>query len=76
MNCKRCNGTGDEPVQREIGRRMKAMRLEADFGLREMACRMGISHGFLSQLESGQRTWSRRLVSNFNHHLVTKHTKL
>ena len=74
MNCKRCNGTGQEPNQKNIGSAMKGLREDDGIGLREMAGYMGISHGFLSQLESGQRTWSQRLVRLF-HQQRTKHQK-
>lgn len=73
MKCKRCDGTGDEPVQKEIGRRFKVLRKAGRLGLREMAGYMGISHGYLSQLEGGTRTWSRSLTQRFSRQL-TKHT--
>lgn len=74
MNCKRCNGTGEEPNQKDIGRHYKSLRVLRGIGLREMAACMGISHGFLSQLESGQRTWSRSLIASFDKQM-NKHTK-
>lgn len=73
MNCKRCNGNGIEPDQRAIGRQLRLLRLDANLGLREMACYMNVSHGFLSQLETGDRTWSQRLITLFHRKLV-QHT--
>lgn len=62
MNCKRCNGTGVEPDQKKIGRLFRKKRLAAGISLRLMGCLVNRSHGFLSQLESGQRTWTLALM--------------
>lgn len=62
MNCKRCNGNGVEPDQKAIGLAMRRLRIKAGIGLREMARQVGLTHGFLSQLETGQRRWSKYMT--------------
>jgi len=42
-------------MQREqLGERIKRLRKELEFGLRETAKKLGISAGYLSQIETGQ----------------------
>lgn len=62
MNCKRCRGTGEEPDQKKIGRLYRKKRVAAGISLRLMGRLVNRSHGFLSQLESGHRTWTFALM--------------
>jgi len=58
MKCPKCNGSGVVADQKEVGRKMRSLRVKQGIGLRAMARCMGISHGHLWQLESGRRSWS------------------
>ena len=47
--------TGGQQLQREqLGERIKRLRKEFEFGLRETAKKLGISASYLSQIETGQ----------------------
>jgi predicted transcriptional regulator len=63
--CKRCGGTGDEPDQLATGQTLRGMRTSAGISLRRMAKLIGLSHSFLSQLESGQRSWRRSVQKRY-----------
>ena len=65
MKCPTCNGTGLKPNQKEIGVALRGLRFEAGVGLRPMARLLGISHSYLSQLESGKRKWGRSLIDRY-----------
>ena len=56
--CPRCNGTGKEPNHARIGAELKLLRMTSGITLRAMARKLGISHGFLHQLEAGSRRWN------------------
>ena len=58
MKCQRCNGTGDEPDNKAIGKRMAALREAAGLSLREVGVKAGLSHAYLCQLEVGTRRWT------------------
>ena len=63
--CSRCAGTGLEPDDRAIGRRMREMRLAKGLSLKDAAARMGISPSYLSDLEQGRRRWGTRNVQRY-----------
>ena len=65
MICQRCNGTGNEPNQVAIGQTLRGLRLSSGLSLREMARRVGLSHSFLSQLETGSRRWRRSVLKRY-----------
>lgn len=60
MKCQCCNGSGEQVCQKTLGAKMRAARLKADIGLREMARRMVLSPTFIHQLETGTRRWTDR----------------
>ena len=62
MKCDKCNGTGRVVPDRLVGSMMRKYRKRNGISLRELAYRMGISHPYLSQLESGKRHWTTALV--------------
>jgi len=47
------------------GKALRAHRIKADVGLRELARRMSIPASYLSDLETGRRNWSESLVERF-----------
>lgn len=46
--------SGDAGVARELGPRLRAARLEAGVGVRELARKIGVSPGLISQVEGGR----------------------
>ena len=67
--CSRCAGTGIEPDDKAIGGNLKAHRIEAGINLRNMARRINLSHGFLCQLEGGQRHWTPEVIRRYQKEL-------
>ena len=50
----------------KMGRQARAEREFARWGVRDFAERMGISPSYLSELETGTRNWSEKLIEKFN----------
>lgn len=67
--CSRCNGNGKEPNDVKLGHFMRGRRKHSNIGLREMASRIGVSAGYLTNLEKGNRHWSPELISKFDKQL-------
>ena len=59
--CEKCWGTGREPDQELLGYRARRAREARKESLTEAARDLGISAGFLSYLESGNRKWTEEL---------------
>ncbi len=57
VKCPRCDGTGLLPDAKA----MRALRKKAGMTLGQVSSRMGISIPFLSDLERGNRRWTRDL---------------
>ena len=53
IKCPRCLGDGEVPNPKTIGRRLKRLRKKAGLSLTAICDAMGVSHGYLSQVESG-----------------------
>jgi len=66
VKCRHCNGTGQMPDQRKIGWDLRTARKFARIGLREMATEIGVSSGYLHDLEHGRRNWTPKLIANYN----------
>lgn len=66
MKCTRCNGTGIEPENRELGLEFRNMRKRHKYTLRELASRMGISASYLCDLELGRRNWNTEIIDRFH----------
>lgn len=64
--CTHCNGTGQIRDERALGKTMQERRKEARKRLREVAVLMGISVGYLSDLEHGRKKWTDKLLSGYN----------
>ena len=60
-DCSHCGGTGLEYHNPDFGKDVRKMRTEHEITLRELANEMGISVGYLSDLESGRRKPSQKL---------------
>ena len=60
--CEHCKGTGKGINHKEIGQRLRKRRMRAILKLREVAGEMGISVGYLSDLEQGRKHWSQDLI--------------
>ena len=63
--CIRCSGTGLEPDDRAIGRRMRERRLAKGLSLRAMATLLELSSSYISDLETGRRQWGKRNVDRY-----------
>lgn len=57
MICWRCNGTGEIQDPLVLGQALRKLRMEAGVTLLRMAHVLGISSGYLSDLENGKRGW-------------------
>jgi len=56
--CPKCNGTGTVTDYAALGAEHQRMRIAASLTLREVAEIMGISIGYLSDLEHGRKSWT------------------
>lgn len=65
MQCPRCSGSGFIPDPRHQGSRARALRREAALSLREIARRMDLSAGYISDLELGRRGWNDELMKRY-----------
>ena len=61
--CKCCQGSGVERDDLIVGRDMRALRTMTGISLSSMAAHLGISKGYLSQLEHGKRSWTTELIA-------------
>ena len=61
MICPKCGGSGQLPDPLEMRKR----RERKGISLQETAKKMKISHGYLSDLERGNRTWNDALRKAF-----------
>lgn len=57
-DCDSCFGTGKKVDHKALGRSMSGLRLRTGLSLYDVAPRMGVSVGFLCNLESGRRKWT------------------
>lgn len=57
-NCPHCNGTGKVTDHAKLGARLQRKREKAGLTLREVGNAMGISIGYLSDLEHGRKPWT------------------
>jgi hypothetical protein len=63
--CPKCHGTGKVRDDAELGKQMQDRRKAAGFTLKHVAKGMGVSIGYLCDLEHGRRLWSTKLLENF-----------
>lgn len=62
MKCPRCNGTGEVTNPGP----MRRMRVKSGLSLRSVARQLGITAGYLSDLERGRRVWTVKLEKEFS----------
>ena len=65
QKCQNCFGTGYEPDQAVVGRKMRKLRVKSGFQIAPLAHAMGISPSYLSDLERGRRDWTLTLRKRF-----------
>lgn len=63
--CPRCLGSGILPDPRVLGAEMREYRKRLNKSGTSVAAEMGITKGYLSDLELGKREWSTKLVKRF-----------
>lgn len=66
VKCVHCGGTGEVPDARKIGWGLRVARKRLGIGLREMAAEIGVSSGYLHDLEHGRRNWTPELLTDYN----------
>ena len=66
MPCDKCAGTGQVIDPRIIGADMRSQRVKAGISLRRMAAEMGVTPGFLSDMEHGNRGWTHVRIADFH----------
>ena len=66
VKCAHCNGTGKVPDSRKIGWELRTARKRVRIGLREMAAEIGVSSGYLHDLEHGRRNWTDKVLTDYN----------
>lgn len=65
MKCEYCNGTGQQIDQKELGSRLRIERERQGITQKVMADRVGVSAGFLCDLENGRRAWLGRVIKTY-----------
>jgi len=63
--CPVCRGTGTRPDRRDVGTKMRQLRLSRKLGMREVARKLGLSGPYISDLELGKRLWNEQLIERF-----------
>ena len=63
--CRRCRGSGKEIDQKALGVYMRKRRLKAKISLRDMGDRLGVSHAYIWDMETGRRAWSVYMRNRF-----------
>jgi len=71
LHTKACQRTLADITMKTLGERMRELRLERDFSLREFARDLEISAAFLSDIELGRRYPSDELLSSIARKLRT-----
>lgn len=61
--CPNCKGSGLVPDMKEIAAELARQRKEARVTLREVAALMGLSVGYISDLEHARKKWTPRKVN-------------
>lgn len=65
MKCDKCNGTGQIPDHRKIGRELRLLRKKHRIPLQRIADGMGLSRSYLAGLEAGERSWTDALQTQY-----------
>jgi DNA-binding XRE family transcriptional regulator len=63
--CPHCNGSGSITDDVMFGNLMRANRYLANVSLRELARKIGLSHGYINDLERGRRKWRDELITSY-----------
>ena len=73
--CKHCNGTGKVIDMVALGISLQKEREATGLTLAEVSQSMGISVGYLSDMEHGRKRWSDERIAIFRHSLVVNKEK-
>lgn len=65
LPCPCCHGSGTVLNKDYVAPRMKAYRQNKNVSLRATAVQMGVSQGYLSDLENAGRGWTEERVKQF-----------
>lgn len=60
--CPHCKGSGFVRDEVSFGKQMQAHRTAANVTLRQLAPKMGLSVGYISDLEHGRKKWRSGLI--------------
>jgi predicted transcriptional regulator len=60
--CPTCNGSGRITDNNDIAAKMRQRREAAGLSLRELARRLKLSVGYMSDLELGRRNWNAAII--------------
>lgn len=63
--CSHCNGSGSVYDDVQFGNLMRSNRYLANVSLRQLAFHIGLSHGYISDLERGRRKWNDDLITRY-----------
>lgn len=70
VDCRHCDGHGQ--IGRVSGARMRALREQSGWSLRKLAYVIGVSSGYLGDMETGRRPmsewWAERIIQTLQQH--------
>lgn len=75
LPCDKCDGTGQLPDDRKLGRQMRVARQRGPQSLRDVATYLGFSASYVCDLELGRRRWHPELVKNYLNAIGWKETE-
>lgn len=72
ITCPQCGGTGKVPDRRFVGEELRELRKKAGLTLQFVANSLGISTGYLCDLENGNRGWTMERVEKYRETVAEK----
>jgi len=64
-NCHYCNGTGREADPVAIGKMLRRERQKTKIRPVDLARKLGITRGYLCDLEMGRKAWSEEKIARY-----------